>query len=207
MKFLKKEALRTKPTPVVVVVFGLVAAAAVLSVGYIMTLAILAPEQLAEAAVTATDVICDGCVGTTDIADSAVTSVKIGSGQVKSGDIGTNAVTTGKISDTNGVYSVDIVNGQVKTEDIASGAIKPNVHMVRSSIPTTIAAGSSGTATVDCPSGEILIGGGFSGGFDMRIYGNSNSPLYDNTWQASGRNDGTMSNNLIAVAYCAVPLP
>jgi hypothetical protein len=60
MIFLKKEMLRAnKPTRVV---FVLVAAAVVVSVGYIMFLAILAPEQLAEATTAATDLICDGAI-------------------------------------------------------------------------------------------------------------------------------------------------
>ena len=46
LKERKRELLTTKPTRIV---FVLVAAVAVVSVGYIITLAILAPEQLAEA--------------------------------------------------------------------------------------------------------------------------------------------------------------
>src|SRR5215212_1000866 len=121
----------TKSTPTVVI-FAL-AAAVILSIGYIMALAILAPQQLAEATTAATDLVCSGCVGTTDIANSAVTSAKIGSsqvansdlatdsvtsskiaaGQVANSDIANSAVATNKISDTNGVRSVDIVNGEV----------------------------------------------------------------------------------------------
>jgi hypothetical protein len=60
----------TKPSPVV-----LALAAAVVSVGgYVLFLAILAPQQLAEATAAASDLVCSGCVGTSDIADSAVTS-------------------------------------------------------------------------------------------------------------------------------------
>jgi hypothetical protein len=124
MTFLKRrrKMLRTTTKRPSVVIFALVAAV-VLSVGYIIALAILAPEQLAEATAAATDLVCSGCVGTSDIADSAVTSAKIGSGQVKNSDLGGSAVTTGKISDTNGVYSVDIVNGQVGSNDIATDAV------------------------------------------------------------------------------------
>jgi hypothetical protein len=139
----RREVLRrtVKPTRIV---FGLVAAvAAFVSVGYIMALAILAPEQLAEATTAATDLVCSGCVGTSDIADNAITSAKIGSGQVAvtdiatdavtstkiknqqvaTNDLATGAVTTHKISDTSGVYSVDIVNGQVATADILDGGV------------------------------------------------------------------------------------
>src|ERR671918_1113073 len=96
MNFLKEEMLRrgkTRPGPVVFVLV----AAVVISVGYIMALAILAPQQLAEATAAATDLVCSGCVGTSDIADNAVTSSKIGSGQVGNTDIATDAITTTRI--------------------------------------------------------------------------------------------------------------
>src|SRR5918999_5008606 len=89
-----REMLREKPNRVV---FVLVLAIAVVSVGYIMALAILTPEQLAEATAAASDLVCSGCVGTSDIADSAVTSSKIGSSQVSNSDLASSAVTTTKI--------------------------------------------------------------------------------------------------------------
>jgi hypothetical protein len=111
MANLKKEDALTRTKPTRVTIFAIVAAA--VSVGYIMTLAILAPEQLAEATAAASDLVCSGCVGTTDIADSAVTSAKIGSSQVGNSDIASNAVGSGKIAD-----------GQVKAPDIATDAVQ-----------------------------------------------------------------------------------
>src|SRR5918999_189781 len=104
-----REMLREKPNRVV---FVLVLAIAVVSVGYIMALAILAPQQLAEATAAASDLVCSGCVGTSDIADSAVTGSKIGSGQVANSDIATNAVGSAKIG-----------SGQVANSDIADSAV------------------------------------------------------------------------------------
>ena len=40
-------------------------------------------------------------------------------------DIGSNAVTNSKISDTDGVRLSDIVNAEIKTEDFGRGAIMP----------------------------------------------------------------------------------
>jgi hypothetical protein len=192
MTFLKirkrREVLRrtVKPTRIV---FGLVAAVAVVSVGYIMTLAILAPEQLAEATTAATDLVCSGCVGTSDIANSAVTSGKIGSGQVKNSDIGGNAVTSTKIQDgqvgnsdlgpsvvtspkiadfqvgngdlgTDAVTTAKIKNGEIKTEDLAPGAVKPNVREVRGS-DVIIAPGGFDDAQAVCAPSESVTGGGF----------------------------------------------
>jgi hypothetical protein len=63
MTFLKerrREMLRTKSNLIV-----LALAAAIVSVGgYVLFLAILAPEQLAEATAAATDLVCNGCVET-----------------------------------------------------------------------------------------------------------------------------------------------
>jgi hypothetical protein len=71
----------------------------------------------------ATDLICGGCVGTSDLANNAVTSAKIGAGQVGASDIANSAVTSSKISDTNSVTSVDILNGEVTSADIRDGTI------------------------------------------------------------------------------------
>ena len=43
---------------------------------------------------TATDVICNSCVGETDIASQAVTSAKIADGTIKTADIRPGAITT-----------------------------------------------------------------------------------------------------------------
>jgi hypothetical protein len=143
--------LRTT-TKSTVVVFALVAAV-VVSVGYITTLAVLAPKQLAEATAAATDLVCNGCVGTTDIASNAVTTGKIANGQVKAPDIATDAVTAAEIgssqvgnseiaddavtsakigddqvttfdiSDSLGVISADIGDGRVFSIDIGDGQV------------------------------------------------------------------------------------
>src|SRR5919109_121099 len=156
--FLKKEMLRTKSTRIV---FVLVAAAAVLSVGYITALAVLAPEQLAEATAAASDVICDKCVGTTDIADSAVTGAKIGSGQVKNSDLGGNAVTSGKIADGQvfgsdiaavTIGSADLADSAVTSSKLAGGAVKPNIVQVVGN-QVSIPPGGVYGSTADCPSG------------------------------------------------------
>jgi hypothetical protein len=194
----RREVLRrtVKPTRIV---FGLVAAVAVVSVGYITALAILAPQQLAEATAAASDLVCSGCVGTSDIADSAVTSSKIGSGQVANSDLATSAVTGSKISDTAGVQSVDIVNGQVKTEDIASGAIQLNYRLLIGG-GVNVDPGENTSTTIDCPAGEIMTGGGFSSEPQIRVI--ISVPLDDYTWMVQGIKEGELSANLAASVSC-----
>jgi hypothetical protein len=96
----------------------------------------------------------------------AIRSADIVNGEVKTEDLANGAVTTAKISDTNGVRSIDIVNGEVKTEDLASGAVQLEVIQR----PGPRVSGDPGELLetfATCNDGEILIGGGFarSGGF------------------------------------------
>ena len=69
--------------------FGLVTAVAAAAIcgGYLMFLGILAPQQLAEATTAATNVVCNGCVGSSDIGNGQVRSIDIGDGTVRSVDI------------------------------------------------------------------------------------------------------------------------
>ena len=199
-----------KPSPLII---GLIAAV-VASAGFIAALAVLAPQQLAEAATTATDVICDKCVGTTDIADNAVTSTKIYNGQVKNGDLGSNAVTTGKIADGQ-VYSSDIADVTIGSSDIADsavtssklagGAVKPNVHSVRGSL-TEIAPGTTGSALTDCPAGEVVTGGGYAApNSGLQFY--ANSPWDVNTWFVGARNEARGDLSFYPYALCEGAFP
>jgi hypothetical protein len=150
--FLKKEeVLRTKPTTRVVV-FVLIAAV-VISVGYITALAILAPQQLAEATAAATDLVCSGCVGTTDIADSAVTSAKIGSGQVGNSDIANDAVGSAKIA-AGQVGNSDLASNAVTSAKIAAGQVA-NSDIATSAVTTGKISDTNGVRSVDIVNNEV----------------------------------------------------
>jgi hypothetical protein len=138
-----------KPSPIV---FGLIAAV-VVSAGFIAGLAILAPQQLAEAAVTATDVICSGCVGTSDIADSAVTTAKIGSGQVGNSDLATDSVTTAKIG-SGQVGNTDIADSAVTTAKIGSGQVG-NGDIATNAVTTGKISDTNGVRSADIVDGEV----------------------------------------------------
>jgi hypothetical protein len=146
----RKEMLRNKPRQIV---FVLVAAVAAILGGYIAALAILAPEQLAEATVTASDVVCSGCVGTTDIADSAVTSAKIGSGQVANSDIANNAVGSAKIG-TGQVGNSDIADSAVTSAKIGSGQVA-NSDIATSAVTSSKISDTSGVRSVDIVNGQV----------------------------------------------------
>jgi hypothetical protein len=212
--FLKKILSTTaKPSRIV---FVLVAAAAVLSVGYILALAVLAPQQLAEATAAATDLICDKCVGTSDIGDNAVTSAKIGGSQVKNSDIAGDAVTSGKIADGQvfgsdiaavTIGSSDLADSAVTSSKLAGGAVKPNLYRVVGPAKT-IDPGSSGNAFVDCPAGTILTGGGFVPLSSVELPRITSSHHQDeNTWVVSAFNEQRSVIRLQAVVICIGPSP
>jgi hypothetical protein len=81
-------------TKLTLIVIGLAAACS----GYILFLAIAAPQQLAEATTAATNVVCNGCVGTSDIADNSIYSVDIRNGQVATADIQDRTIRRGDVA-------------------------------------------------------------------------------------------------------------
>jgi hypothetical protein len=204
--FLNKESLTTKRT---LTFIGLTAVCS----GYILFLAILAPQQLAEATTAATNVVCNGCVSTTDIADGTiqsrdirdgqVTTSDIGTGQVRNVDIGPGQVTSDKISDINGVNSEDIVDGEITAADIDDDTIQPNVQVVSGTI-VTVQPGEPGLASVDCPDGTVLTGGGYLGHPNIQVY--DSLPIDANTWAADGFGENG-GGGLQAYAVCMEPMP
>jgi hypothetical protein len=64
---------------------------------------------------------------------------------------------------------------------------------------TTIAMGSSGTISVNCPSGTILVGGGFDGGNNISAHRNER---IGNGWIVSGHRYSGANAALKAYAYC-----
>lgn len=229
----KKEVFARANNKLSPLIFGFAAVAAVCG-GYILFLTVLAPQQLAEATTAATNVICNGCVGTTDIADNGIHSVDIRNGHVGSADIASSAVTSSKISDTSGVQSVDIVDGQVTSDDIADaditaldiaegtvtggnirdetiqegdiapGAIQPNIQGNVAS--EDIQASSTESVFVDCPAGTIATGGGFNTANVVSIF--QNLPFDSDTWLVSGDNPSTTTeHNLQAWVVCIGPMP
>jgi hypothetical protein len=80
-----------------------------------------ASGALTFAAIDASD-LADGIISTTKIADSAVSSAKIGTGAVGSTQLADNSVTTSKIADSN-VTAAKIANGAVGTTQLADSAV------------------------------------------------------------------------------------
>lgn len=219
MRFIKKDSSSIITTTKTTtnrrrVVFFAVVAALVVSVGYITALAVLAPEQLAEATTAATDLVCSGCVGTTDIANNAVTSGKIGNGQVHNADIGGNAVTNSKIADGQ-VFSSDIADVTIGASDIADsaitssklagGAVKLNIHKLEGG-NFNIAPGAFATAEIDCDVvGAIVTGGGFEVGGTNQVNVVTSEPFDQNTWRVTAFNGDRVNHGIQPWAVCINP--
>ena len=63
----------------------------------------------------------------------------------------------------------------------------------------TAPASSIGHATIACPSGSVLTGGGFAGNTDLFVYNNSAN---GNDWQVYAQNSSASSQTLNAYAIC-----
>lgn len=63
----------------------------------------------------------------------------------------------------------------------------------------SVAAGSVGSVTAVCPTGSVVVGGGYQGGLNLIPHNNAMS---GNGWIAFGKNTGTYSTLLDAYAIC-----
>jgi hypothetical protein len=84
----------------------------------------------------------------------------------------------------------------------AATATKPAAPASNSAGPAaSLVAGGTGSSTATCPAGTIVTSGGYNtSGFN--IYA-TDSFKSGNTWVVIGKNIGTTTQTLTAVAYCA----
>jgi hypothetical protein len=96
---------------------------AVVAVAFVAGSFVASPELRAFAANTVRSIdIVDGEVKTADLGNNAVTSAKVKDGEIKSADIANAAVQTADIG-SNSVNSAKIKDGEVMTNDIANDAV------------------------------------------------------------------------------------
>ena len=190
-KIANKESLTTKRS---LIFIGLTAA--VVCGGYILFLAIAAPQQLAEATTAAaSNVVCNGCVGSSDIADNSIYSVDIRDGQVASLDIADGRVRAEDIG-TGQVRTGEILDDTITSADLGSSAVQ---RVVKSAV--IIGAGDIGTVNVDCPPGGIVTGGGFIS-LHANIHVFQDLPFDANTWRVGIWNQHPDNIALNVYALC-----
>ena len=126
-------------------------------------------------------------IGTAQLADNAATTPKIAD----------SAITTGKIADT------AVLSDDLGTDSVGSRALKGVTAKVGEGV--NIASGKVGVATVTCPAGEMVIGGGYAW---LEQEANSiiaSAPSESDpnqTWVVEGIPTGGSSNSLFAWANC-----
>lgn len=131
--------------------------------------------------------VAPNAIGTTKLADNAVTTPKIAD----------NAITTSKIADT------AVLSDDLGTDSVGSRALKGVTAKVGEGV--SIASGKVGVATVTCPTGQMVIGGGYAW-LDQEansIIASAPSEGDPNqTWVVEGIPTGGSSNTLFAWANC-----
>jgi len=73
----------------------------------------------------------------------------------------------------------------------------PNTQQVLNQV--TISAGTTGNSTVACPSGSVVVGGGFAAGNNMVVYTHS---MEGNGWRVYAKNNSASDQLLNAYAIC-----
>lgn len=95
---------------------------------------------------TATNLECTSCVGETDIANQAVTSVKIANGTVANVDLKASAVTTDKIK-----------NGTIALADLATDLKNSLGNAIADITTARVTVSAVGAAAAECPSNRIPV--------------------------------------------------
>ncbi|HEV2727456.1 MAG TPA: hypothetical protein VGV34_04125 [Solirubrobacterales bacterium] len=128
-----------------------------------------------------------GAILTDKIANDAVTTPKIAD----------NAITTSKIADT------AVLSDDLGTDSVGSRALKGVIAKVGEG--ASLASGNAGVATVTCPGGMMVIGGGYAWNDKEAnsIIASAPSEADPNqTWVVEGIPTGGSSNTLYAWANC-----
>lgn len=131
--------------------------------------------------------VAPNAIGTAKIADGAVTTPKIAD----------NAITTGKIADSS------VTTDDLALDSVGSSELKGVTAVVGAGVG--IASAKTGVATVTCPAGQMVIGGGFAWTEQETnsIIASAPSESDPNgTWVVEGIPTGGSSNTLFAWANC-----
>ena len=131
-----------------------------------------------------------------EISDRSINSSDIADGSILGSNIAVNAI--------NGNL---IANGTIQDDDLAPGAITgPTLGTIVSAVGfgVTINRGESGIASVKCPDGSKLLGGGFEWNSALDnavVFSGPTFPFFEDRWQVRGIATGG-TNKLFAEATC-----
>jgi len=137
---------------------------------------------------------CVDCITTQMLTNASVTNPKLASGSVLSANIGAGAVATPNIADH-----------AITTPKIAPGAVSLRTQETVSK-EATVQPGQFVGLKVQCPSGWVVTGGGFSGAVQVHASSQIN-PLFGNGWEAQETNTSPSVTNFLVYATCALINP
>jgi hypothetical protein len=147
--------------------------------------------KVADQSLTANDLGPDS-VGSEEIAENAVGSSEVAPDSLTAGDLAANSVTSSEVAD-NSLTAADLAPASVRSSEL--GPI-----VVRTSNPQAIAAGASGSVSIECAPGETLIsGGGQPANFGVEM---TSSRPSGNGWLYQAKNNNGAPSTLTAFALC-----
>ena len=148
--------------------------------------------------------LAPNAVGTTEIADNAVTSAKVAADTLTADDLANNSVDSAEIA-ANAVNASEVANDAIDQGEIATGGVgadEINTLQLVQQNSASVANGDSVGVTAPCPAGTQIIGGGFDGGGNATAWRVQRSTRDGNGWRAFGTNQTGVNSFLQAEAYC-----
>lgn len=106
---------------------------------------------------SATDVVCNGCIGNSDLAVNAVNSGRIVDGGIRVQDLASGAVTTNKLA-ADAVNSSKIKDGTVTKLDLAAGVQGQLAGALANLTTTRVQKVDPGVTSVACPANTLPVG-------------------------------------------------
>lgn len=147
-------------------------------------------EEIAENAVSSPEVAQDSLTNQ-DLGAASVTSSEIADGSVGSADVSDQSLTANDLA-TDSVGSSEIQGESVRSSELGPVVVRTNT--------AAIAAGATGTVTVNCFSGEqLLSGGGQPANFGVEM---TSSRPAGNGWTYQAKNNNGSASSLTVFAVC-----
>jgi hypothetical protein len=131
--------------------------------------------------------------------------------KITSGNIEDETIVSADLKDGAAVRSSDIVDGQVTTQDLADDAVTSDkiedgaISLETIRVPgeiETVSAGSPGAATVDCPPGTTLTGGGYRASLPVMTQQDEPTQQFDYQWFVLVQNPNPVEVEVQAFALC-----
>jgi hypothetical protein len=145
--------------------------------------------------------IAPNAVDTTEIAENGVESSDVAPESLTSADLGAASVTSSEVADQS-LTANDLGPDSVGSSELQAGSVRASElgAIIQVSNSTPIAAGASGSVSVQCPDGTVVISGGAQpANFGVEMTSTLRS---GNGWQYQAKNQNAAASTLTVFAYC-----